>query len=182
MKSVLQWLKFWYCILFQLVAPKEGDDLLKDSAVLTHKDGFSWNWNVVRAVLKVILWVYCKSGTICSIRIYAITVTEHARYVCCLYQFRNICQPKTVMCCALILSSDSSFLQMLNILYIHKVQMLSPDFPVEMSCGVLFHGNPPSTPHVCMYSLSPLAAATRRNWWEQYFLCEPCRGRVAIAV
>jgi len=41
--------------LFKLVAPKEGDDLLKDSAVLTHKDGFYWNWNVVRAVLKVIL-------------------------------------------------------------------------------------------------------------------------------
>jgi len=41
--------------LFKLVAPKEGDDLLKDSAVLTHKDGFYWNWNVVRAVLKVSL-------------------------------------------------------------------------------------------------------------------------------
>ncbi|XP_021912957.1 rapamycin-insensitive companion of mTOR isoform X2 [Zootermopsis nevadensis] len=38
--------------LYTLVAPKEGDDFLKDSAVLTHKDGFSWNWNIVRAVLK----------------------------------------------------------------------------------------------------------------------------------
>jgi len=47
--------KYEYFILFKLVAPKEGDDLLKDSAVLTHKDGFYWNWNVVRAVLKVIL-------------------------------------------------------------------------------------------------------------------------------
>jgi hypothetical protein len=59
--------KYWYSILFQLVASKEGDDLLKDSAVLTHKDGFSWNWNVVRAVLKVILWVFHKSGTIGNI-------------------------------------------------------------------------------------------------------------------
>jgi hypothetical protein len=48
-------LKLQYSVFFQLVAPKEGDDFLKDSAVLTHKDGFSWNWNVVRAVLKVIL-------------------------------------------------------------------------------------------------------------------------------
>ncbi|XP_069677672.1 rapamycin-insensitive companion of mTOR isoform X2 [Periplaneta americana] len=38
--------------LHTLVAPKEGDDFLKDSAVLASKDGFSWNWNIVRAVLK----------------------------------------------------------------------------------------------------------------------------------
>nr|CAD7403074.1 unnamed protein product [Timema cristinae] len=32
---------------------KDGDEALKDSAVLSNKDGFSWNWNIVRAVLKV---------------------------------------------------------------------------------------------------------------------------------
>ena len=41
-------------VYFQFVAPKENDDLLKESAVLAHKDGFSWNWNIVRTVLKVI--------------------------------------------------------------------------------------------------------------------------------
>ncbi|KAJ9598512.1 hypothetical protein L9F63_010802, partial [Diploptera punctata] len=38
--------------LFMFVPPKENDDLLKESAVLIHKDGFSWNWNIVRTVLK----------------------------------------------------------------------------------------------------------------------------------
>ncbi|XP_066994227.2 rapamycin-insensitive companion of mTOR [Anabrus simplex] len=37
--------------LYQLLL-KDSDDILRESAVLTNKDGFSWNWNVVRAVLK----------------------------------------------------------------------------------------------------------------------------------
>ncbi|XP_063227632.1 rapamycin-insensitive companion of mTOR [Bacillus rossius redtenbacheri] len=38
--------------LYQFIVKEGSDDVLKDSGVLTHKDGFSWNWNVVRAVLK----------------------------------------------------------------------------------------------------------------------------------
>ncbi|GLH11487.1 Rapamycin-insensitive companion of mTOR [Gryllus bimaculatus] len=37
--------------LYQLML-KDSDDILRDSMVLSNKDGFSWNWNVVRAILK----------------------------------------------------------------------------------------------------------------------------------
>lgn len=34
--------------------------------MLTHKDGFSWNWNIVRAVLKVILEYYSHGNSIAA--------------------------------------------------------------------------------------------------------------------
>nr|CAD7580287.1 unnamed protein product [Timema californicum] len=45
--------------LYQLIM-KDGDEALKDSAVLSNKDGFSWNWNIVRAVLKTRNDALCK--------------------------------------------------------------------------------------------------------------------------
>lgn len=37
--------------LYQIML-KDSDDVLRESMVLSNKDGFSWNWNIVRAILK----------------------------------------------------------------------------------------------------------------------------------
>lgn len=34
-------------------SPKDGDNLIKDSHVLENKMGFPWDWNIIRAILKV---------------------------------------------------------------------------------------------------------------------------------
>ncbi|KAK3927944.1 Rapamycin-insensitive companion of mTOR [Frankliniella fusca] len=36
----------------QQMLAKESEDALKESLVLTNKDGFSWNWEIVRSILK----------------------------------------------------------------------------------------------------------------------------------
>lgn len=37
---------------FQQMLAKESEDALKESGVLAHKDGLSWNWEIVRSILK----------------------------------------------------------------------------------------------------------------------------------
>lgn len=33
---------------------KECDEAIKDSGVLTNKDCFAWNWDIIKATLKVV--------------------------------------------------------------------------------------------------------------------------------
>jgi rapamycin-insensitive companion of mTOR len=38
---------------WQQLVSKDGDDVIKETAVLLNKDAYTWNWNLIRIVLKV---------------------------------------------------------------------------------------------------------------------------------